>query len=366
MYKNYQGSSPYSFNQLGNNSSTIKTYQQYDQDVMIQEGLDIQEELIKWIEDTQYKLQNIEYIHTDAPKTPHISHVVYFTNSVAPKSIKPIAITKAIETAYQFNNVDTDYKHYFWTNDKEVVPKEIKNIPNLEIRIINEFKDHILWDSLNNILNKAQSKSEFFVQASDVFRLMAVQKYGGIYHDLDYAVYNSEELIKITDNFNFVNAREFDGRDNACIGNAFVAAAKNNSIINKALESCYRNLNQEQYDDILPYLQYPLNGVDKMLFETGPVMITMAYYSARDASRNEGSTDIILPPKMIYHYEYARAVTPGYNNDVYAYDITKDNLNGLSLVNEFYGLEINTLGGDMFTGSWSVNLLDPIDYGSEL
>ena len=342
----------------------LKTYQQYDPTIMLQENLDANEERFKWIKETKYKLQNLKH-QPNEPAIPHKSHVIYVTNNLFPNPIKLIAINKTIETANQLNTVNSSYKHYFWTNNVNIIPIKIKNIKNLEIHLINEFKEHSLWDSLEKILDKSQSEPGFFVQAGDILRLMVVQKHGGIYHDLDYSLYNAKELIKITNEFNFVNARELD-QDNSYIGNAFIAASPNNLIINAAITFCNRNLNLQQHKNTPTYIKFPLNGADKILFETGPVMLSIAYYSSIEQSRNAGYTDIILPPKMLYNFEYSRSTTPEYIDHSNSYIKNQKNSTEMQLlIHDFFGITINTLGGDMFSGSWAANLLTPIDYGEE-
>ena len=110
-------------------------------------------------------------------------------------------------------------------------------------------------------------------------------------------------------------------------------------------------------------LEIKIERFDKIFFETGPVMLTIAYYKSIDISRSSGKTDVILPPKMLYNYDYARATTPEYvTDDSCYYSSSKTSEEKLQLVHNFHGIEIETLGGDMFSGSWATNLLKPINY----
>jgi|GEM_PF-4477188 len=341
------------------NSLYKNFYLQYDPEVMLQEGIDVEKEHRDWVEDTKYKLQNMEILGGKNPTIPHITHSIYFSNKQSPHTIKDVGVKKSIRSTNRLNDAALDFEHYFWTNTPEIIPDEMKAIKNLKIRSIDEFKDHSLWSFLNRSIEEAQLEPGFFAQVSDILRIMAVDKYGGIYHDLDCEIYDAPELVKAMDKFSFINSRELN-IDNSFIGNAFIAASPKHPVLTKAVELCERNFNPDQHLEVPEYIKRPFNKIQKIFFEAGPVMFTVAYYKARKYSQQSGNLDVIFPPEVLYNVEYARATTEGYISSSFYRSTNSIDLSRLD--HQFHGIPIRTWAGDMFTGNWGGDLSAPIDY----
>ncbi len=315
----------------------MRGYGQFDEEIFVQEGLNSRSEYENWKKDTKEKLLKLDELVGNEYKIPPITHVVYFTFDKTPQSMKPLYIKKYMDSSTRLNLEDSNFKHILWTNNFDAIPEEVKQLPGVEVRLCKEFKDHPLYSNLNNFIEQGQNDSRKFVEASDVARVIAIQQYGGIYHDLDYEVYDAKAMISFMKAFEHFNAKEAERWD-ASIGNAFIANAPNHPVINKTAEILKRNLNQ---DEATPdYIKYPKNKFDGVIMRTGPVAITMANYLV-------GSKDgIIFPDKIIYNADYAR------------------NPSSLELPKFWFeGIEIKTVGGDMFSGSWGTSdYLHDINY----
>lgn len=332
-----------------------KVYEQFDSQIFVQEGIgdigNIESYYYNWIASQTHDILDGNYSKTLVNKIPAITHLVYFNKKNNPASIKNTSIDKIIKTTNRFNYVDENFKHYFWTNDPSIIDESILNILNFEIRLIkNEFQDHLLWNNLQNTLVRAEKDSALFTKASDIFRLMAVDKYGGLYHDLDYEVFLPVGIYRYFKEFNFFNALE-NSEGRISIGNAMIAASPQHPIIKTAIELVHRNLNPSQHTYLPEYVTRPKNKFLKVLFETGPVMFTIAYLKANNI---EDNLDIILPRSQIYNYEYAN----------YYLDSEKNQCKKEFVSSEYdpYAEENLILGADMFAGEWTENYLTKIHY----
>jgi len=144
-----------------------------------------------------------------------------------------------------------------------------------------------------------------YAKASDMLRLIVINKYGGIYQDLDYEIYQPDKVINYMKAFDLFLG--FDNEYVAYIGNAFIASHKNHPVINKALELVQRNLNvkndkQKKKVNYVPkYIREPCTRFSDIIFTTGPTVLTLSYY----ISANQGTYDLALPHGIIYNFQAA-------------------------------------------------------------
>ena len=199
------------------------------------------------------------------------------------------------------------------------------------------------------MIEDGQLDSRKFVQASDVARIVVLENYGGIYHDIDYEVLNAKEMNKYMRSFDYFNAKE---DDNKTVGNAYIAAKQGHPIVKEMSNLIDRNLNK--LDPLPDYIKYPNNLFNKVLMETGPVAITIATFKALN---KDGNIDMVFPDKILYDFLYVRAVID--NPGVHIPLLQKD----------FEGLKLTVIGADMFSGNWgSINkweYFDEIEYNVE-
>jgi hypothetical protein len=282
-----------------------------------------------WENATENMLKNIDKYEAKEYKIPPISHSVYFTRNLEPVKLKDLYIKKSSICINKLNEVDANFKHYIWTNNPNIYIGKLESYSNIQIKLITELSNHTLYNNVEDLLKREDLKIINLVQASDVARIMAVQTFGGIYHDLDYEIFDGNLMIKYMKSFNYFNGREFDFHD-SFIGNAFFASSKNHPIMIEMTNLILRNLNRP--DEAPKYIQFPESPSDAIFVETGPVAMTIATYKGMNKNNN---IDIIFPAAVLYN---AKKVNP---------DIQ------LSVSNEFKDMLIKTVGADMFSGGWN-------------
>ncbi|KKB96407.1 hypothetical protein SZ25_00502, partial [Candidatus Arcanobacter lacustris] len=260
-------------------------------------------------------------------KIPANTHVVYFTSDKNPNSWKELYINKYLKTNERLNKADSNFVHYIWTNNPGSIPEQVKSSAGVIVKDLNEFKDHPLIPNLEDLLNKGQTNWKFFVEASDVMRIISQQKYGGIYHDLDYEVFKAKPLVKMMELLSFFAGTEEEGRSDSFIGNAFIASAPNHPVINEMVGIVKRNLNFEE--GVPKYIVMPYNKFDSVICSTGPMALTIAYAKAK--ANNDINDDMIFPPSVLYSVDYARKETARHM---------------------IGNPPAHSIGGDMFSGSW--------------
>ena len=234
------------------------------------------------------------------------------------------------------------------------MPEEITTLPNVEIKNIFEFESHVLYPNLTTLINAGETDFRKYVEASDINRIMIQQKYGGIYQDTDYEIYNGEAIIQSMKCFDSIIANEFNWTFR--IGNAFFANSPNHPIIKEMERIVKRNLLNEE--GIPEYLSVPLNKFHHVLMQTGPVAMTIAALNALDKDSNN---DIIYPPIAFYNYKYARHLESHTHikaiydfSAISSYDDKTEQTKQPSVCEDFLGIEVCTIGADMFSASWGI------------
>ena len=340
--------------------------------------------------DVLFEQENIDYIKNDRRvtaqslqsllnqpagdlKIPTISHHVYFTSTKKPLDLSDFYIEKIKANFNKLNNLGGDWQHFLWTNNANIFPAEILKIKGVQIKQISVFKDHQLYNNLKDMIERAEVSRPFFAEGSDLIRLMALQKFGGFYTDMDYEIYNSEALYDLMKKFDFLGGREIANLD-SYYGNAFLASKPNHPVINEALRREKRNHDAKITDNDIPnYVKYPCRETTRIYFN-GPPLITMAYFAKNNI---DGNVDVILPTWMIFNAKFAHlknnqcsyAQMPKQefldklkNLDKMIDQFNKNPLleggesNDADLQNIYYNTKYHQgfpiIGADMFCGSW--------------
>lgn len=271
-------------------------------EIIKQEGFDYDEMNKQAVLNSLSKLTDKNLAISEIPKIPSITHKIYFTATAKPASLDDFYIEELKVNYAKLNTTSDDWQHYIWTNNPRLFPKEITNIKGVIVKTLDEFSKHQSYKNLLELIELGQDKTPYFAQAADLLRLMAVQKHGGIYSDMDYEIYNAEALYTLTKKFDLMLGRELPARF-SFYGNAFIAAKPNHPVINEALERSFKHYHIDVNDNTLPlYLRYPCNNYDVLYFN-GPPLITISYFSKNNI---DGNDDIILPPWMIFNLNFAR------------------------------------------------------------
>ena len=268
----------------------------------------------------------------------------------------------------KLNTVNSSWQHYIWTNKAEIIPDEISQIPGVKIKDIAEFKEHQLQPYLMEAIKKGNDLKPHFSEASDFLRFMALQKFGGIYTDMDCEIYNEQALLELMKKFDFIGGREIT-KSLSYYGSAFIAAKPNHPILNEAIAKDIRNHNLNA--DNPNYIKYPCSPYDKIYFNAPP-LITMAYFAKNNI---DGNIDIILPTWMILNATFARYKNIDCNYDAVTkaeFQQREANLKnllsfyplnareeGVDDANIYYSIRdranYDIIAADMFCGGWSEN-----------
>lgn len=282
------------------------------EEILAQEGFDYFSKDKEVTSDGLKKLEDKTIKDKDVPTIPTISHRVYFSAQDSQKKLDDFYIE---EMKLHFNNLNSlsdTWKHLIWTNQPNLFPEEITDIKGVEVRSIEEFKDHPSYDYVIEALKKGNDSRPYLTEATDFVRLMVVQKFGGVYTDNDYEIYNLEKFSDLMNKFDFIGARETIRLD-SFYTNSFFAAKPDHPILNDVLERRLRNYNILEAPT---YTKYPCNIYDRILFN-GPVLMAISYFAKNNI---EGNNDIILPSWMMMNMDFSRYK----NNNCKLSEITKD------------------------------------------
>lgn len=266
--------------------------------IFAQEGFDYYAYNNKVINDGLAKLNNPIILTQSLPKIPRITHKVYFTGKNKPNKLDDFYIEELKLHFNNFNNLGGEWEHNIWTNQPDLFPKEVLEIDGVKLRSINELSNHPLYANVLEILKLGEEFKPHLTEATDFVRLMVVQKFGGIYTDMDYEIYRPEVFFDWMKKFDFIGARETMHLE-SFYTNAFFASKANHPILNYAIEKRFRNYNSQNIPD---YIKYPCKIYDKILLN-GPVLMALSYFAKNNI---DGNVDIILPSWMMMNVDFSR------------------------------------------------------------
>ncbi len=310
---------------------------------MAQEGINYPNLITRLENDYAFKLKTLSQPHNQAVlKIPSITHMIYLFKDGASKFLSENNIEKIIRTTNGLNEVDSDYQHYFWTNNATNISPEIKALDNLKIVDFVEFSEHKLYHNLTQLLenaNKAADPVPNLTQASDILRLMIVQKYGGTYHDVDYEIFLPDLFDKLTQEYSLILTQEsLTERD---VANFFISATPGHEAINSTIDTVYRNLNERAP----AYVDHAEDKVNQLVYETGPCALSAGFF--KYAQDNPANNDYLFFIKGgLTNHELARSTEP--------LNEKCKNEDGIIILKEFYFeyQAVPTVGADTMCGSW--------------
>jgi hypothetical protein len=333
-------------------------------EIFEQEGFDYKKENQAMVEDGLTKLDNNNL--EDRLSIPKISHHIYFTGDKKPKALNAFFVEKMKASFNKLNQVEKGWKHYIWTNKPEIIPSGVAHIPGVEIKSIEEFKGHELYQYLSDSIIKGGDLKPYFSEGSDLLRFMAVEKFGGMYNDMDYEIYNPQGLIRQLHKFDFIGGREIT-KALGYYGSAFIAAKPNHPILKEAVRRSLRN--NELKGEVPDYIKYPCSEFDRIYFNAPP-LLTLSYFTSNNI---EGNRDIILPTWMIFNATFARYKNIDCNYDLVTKELFNNREHNLQSLLAAYPINtkeegvpdsniyfsirdrrnFDIIGADMFCGGWS-------------
>lgn len=283
-------------------------------------------------------------------KIPPISHHIYFSQS---NILNDFYFEKIKANFERLNSLGVKWKHFLWTNKPSLFDKEITSIEGVVIKDPEEFKDSVLYNIFQDSLKKGEGSRAYYAEASDILRFMLIQKYGGIYNDMDYEIYDAEKLTEYMKKFDFIGGRETT-KIQSYYGSSFFAAKPNHPVLNEAIARRYRNSIATNIPD---YVKYPCYSNDFIYFNSPP-LLTIAYFAKNNI---DGNNDIILPSWVIFNHDFARFKnkTCHYteiNREQFRFDagILKQILADFKDKDENHKSlhNFSIIGADMFCGNW--------------
>lgn len=282
----------------------VDGYSQYDcrnfQDVESFTGKTAEQIANDWRQESAIKQTQMDSIPTpESYLIPSITHSVWLTPMDNAKQMNNKYISAYIHSSLRINKEDPNFKHYIWTNNPATIPKEIRDLPGVEIKHIDEFEGEALLDNVNQMI-----KEQELVQASDVVRVLAVKRDGGVYHDMDSEIYDAKKLIKYMKHFDHINGEERN-LPYPNLGNAFLASIPNHPIVNALASAIYDNLNHP--DMASKHAREPYSKVQEILSTTGPNAYTDVYLKYKAQHGDLDDRSIILRSEQIYNRNYVRA-----------------------------------------------------------
>ena len=182
--------------------------------------------------------------------------------------------------------------------DKDI--SEIKDQANLA-RLLPQSLIKGLADTKNDLLSvrihlDEMKEKKMFASMSDIMRIAFIKDIGGLYFDIDQAIFDQEKvhieqekynLFDLMKNYECILSKE--GGILLTTANGFISVPQpKSSVMNEAWKMIYRNITDPE---TVEYVKYANNGFSKVICMGGPIAITLALmkaYSDKDFSIAEG------------------------------------------------------------------------------
>lgn len=265
-------------------------------DIFKQEGFDYIKEDQAITARSLEKILNLN-LFSKSFKIEKITHHMYFFSKEKTNDINPFIIQIVNNTTERLNEAATDWKHYIWTNDVSLLQDNFHNNINYIYKNYNEFHKHHLYKYLIEAIESNEIAK--FSEASDLLRFMVIEKYGGIYMDMDYEIYDATYIVKLMQNFDFIAGRE-SAKPLSNYGSAFLASKAYHPISSEMIKLEARNYSSNNHKP--DYIKYPCYTSTKIIFNA-PTLVTTAFFRKNNL---ESNNDLILPSWMIFNFGFAR------------------------------------------------------------
>jgi len=195
--------------------------------------------------------------------------------------------------------------HQVWWQGEKYIPEKYNEYRNIIIKMNPEY-EYKLWSEINflnliqndDVAMKKYYKFEYMIQKFDYMKLYILNKFGGIFIDIDsYSMQNMDKLLDMVKDYDFICSYI---KDLDSIGSYFMCG--------KLSECCNQgNLIAKANNDFLEYLMENLETncddfIDKrscVTSTTGPTKFNELLDSYKTAKRNNLKSNI-----KILNYEY--------------------------------------------------------------
>jgi hypothetical protein len=231
------------------------------------------------------------------------SHIIWTNLSIEEMQNHP-ELTN-LRKVYNIDKSGIELPNFVVLNINDVMEKHPQDVQDLAhpekllpISIVNGLQG--IKDDLLSVKDEFESmrKKHLFGSVSDVLRAIAIKNMGGLYFDFDQEIFDQDKvhseqkkynLFDLMKNYNCILGKEFY---DFCT-NCFISSAQPNSpIMEENWKTIYRNIiNPESVD----YIKYTNNGGDKVICQTGPTPITLAFI------KESCDEDCVVPPGRLIH-----------------------------------------------------------------
>lgn len=280
--------------------------------------------------------KNLLAYKTYINKIPYLVHHIWFTNPSNPREISESEIKNIINAKETLGENHSKWNHIVWTNDKNLIPSSVEKLENngIEVRSIEDYKQEFkLYEMVSHFIEKKS-----WGIASDAMRYNILQKFGGIYSDLDFGFSRSVE--------NDMYKYDFFAQN---LVNFFIAAKADHPIMNYLVDIMERNFNSTP--------SYITSIPEKEIF-TKTVYTTLLPFAAAFLKHANENNNIDMIFRSDEYFD------PTNNNGQYSDQIhvkeclVQNEINGLASKFHVYGSNHMLIGEDGITGergSWIEN-----------
>lgn len=155
-----------------------------------------------------------------------------------------------------------------------------------------------LWTDIDieklNLVNKdLYLKSRNYGQRSDIARMEILNRYGGLYVDVDFECLNGDFFTLLHKTYDFYAGLEPLDLRKFSVNNALLASCPNHPLLKAYIKNLPKRWSISNRDKVLETVQ-----------KTGPAFITELF--AKYGDRN-GNRDIIFPPTFFYPLGFSQA-----------------------------------------------------------
>jgi len=180
------------------------------------------------------KYKNLEAPFSEEAKMPYNMFHIWLTSKDNPREMRPQDIENAIKTKDTFLQSNKPWEHVVWTNDLDLIPESIKklNEHGIKVKSIYDYKDDI--ELLYLVEQKIEEKK--WGMASDTLRYGLINKFGGVYADINF-IFN-RDVVEETHKYNFFTMTYGE----LYIDNFFFGASACHPIMKNILSQVERNL----------------------------------------------------------------------------------------------------------------------------
>ena len=134
---------------------------------------------------TNQIIRNLAIRETEGNKIPYILHHIWFTHPSSPREILQEEIDIVVSNNRLIdNNSQGKWAHVVWSNDKSLIPNSLAKLKHegIETRSIEDYKHELrLFDQIIELISRKS-----WGLASDLARYSIIEKFGGVYCDLNY------------------------------------------------------------------------------------------------------------------------------------------------------------------------------------